>query len=184
VLARWGVLSSKVLVFERDFHTGRFRDASNYPRLALATVDTHDLPPLVGWLEQRDIILRSEVGDLADLEQQRAMRESRTSDRNAMIEMLIDAELLPASARENVRSEPLIAALHTFIRSTPAALVGLSLDDLAREAEPVNIPGIWQDKYPSWSRRMRETLERLLADPGTTAMLGEGPESVAVPSPS
>ena len=31
------------------------------PRLALATVDTHDLPPMVGWLEQRDIILRSEL---------------------------------------------------------------------------------------------------------------------------
>jgi 4-alpha-glucanotransferase len=184
VLARWGVLSSKVLVFERDFHTGRFRDAADYPRLALATVDTHDLPPLVGWFEQRDIILRSEVGDLTDPEQQRGMRDSRTSDRNALIEMLIEAGLLPTSARENVRSEPLIAALHTFIRSTPSALVGLSLDDLAREAEPVNIPGIWQDKYPSWSRRMREALEQLLADPSTTNMLGEGPDTGANPSPS
>jgi 4-alpha-glucanotransferase len=184
VLARWGVLSSKVLVFERDFHTGRFRDAANYPRLALATVDTHDLPPLVGWLELRDIILRSEVGDLTDPEQQRVMRESRISDRGALIEMLIEAGLLSTSARENVRSEPLIAALHTFIRSTPSALVGLSLDDLAREAEPVNIPGIWQDKYPSWSRRMRRSLEQLLADPGTTAMLGEAPDVAAVPSPS
>ena len=59
------------LVFERDFHSGRFRPADQYPRLALATVDTHDLPPMVGWLEQRDIILRSEVGDLTDPEQQR-----------------------------------------------------------------------------------------------------------------
>jgi 4-alpha-glucanotransferase len=184
VLARWGVLSSKVLVFERDFHTGKFRKASDYPRLALVTVDTHDLPPLVGWLEQRDIILRSEVGDLTDPEQQRAMRDARTSDRNALIEMLIEAGLLPESARENVRSEPLIAALHTFIRSTPSGLVGLSLDDLAREAEPINIPGIWQDKYPSWSRRMRQPLEHLLADPSTTNMLGESPDSVAVPSPS
>ena len=184
VLAKWGVLSSKVLVFERDFHSGRFRKADDYPRLALATVDTHDLPPLVGWLEQRDIILRSEVGDLTDPEQQRNMRDSRTSERYALIEMLMEAGLLPESARENVRSEPLIAALHSFIRRTPSALVGLSLDDIAREAEPVNIPGIWQDKYPSWSRRMRETLEALLADPGTTAMLGEGPEAVAVPSPS
>jgi 4-alpha-glucanotransferase len=184
VLQRWGVLGSKVVVFEREFHTGRFRAASEYPRLALATVNTHDLPPLVGWLEQRDIMLRSEVGDLTDPEQQRGMREARTGDRYALIEMLIEAGLLPDSARENVQSEPLIAALHAFIRRTPSALVGLALDDLAREAEPVNIPGIWQDKYPSWSRRMRETLEVLLADPATTRMLGEGPEVAPVPSPS
>jgi 4-alpha-glucanotransferase len=184
VLARWGVLGSKVVVFERDFHTGRFRAAEDYPRLALATVNTHDLPPLVGWLEQRDIILRSEVGDLTDPEQQRGMREGRTADRWALIQMLIEAGLLPESARENVRSEPLIAALHTFIRRTPSALVGLALDDLAREHEPVNIPGIWQDKYPSWSRRMRETVETLLADPATTRMLGEGADVASVPSPS
>ena len=184
VLQKWGVLGSKVVVFEREFHTGRFRSAPEYPRLALATVNTHDLPPLVGWLEQRDIILRSEVGDLTDAEQQRTMREGRTSDRWALIDMLIDAGLLPETARENVRSEPLIAALHAFVRQTPSALVGLALDDLAREAEPVNIPGIWQDKYPSWSRRMRETLETLLADPATTRMLGEGADSSPVPSPS
>jgi 4-alpha-glucanotransferase len=184
VLAKWGVLGSKVLVFERDFHSGRFRPADQYPRLALATVDTHDLPPMVGWLEQRDIILRSEVGDLIDPEQQRGMRDQRTGDRWALIEMLIEAGLLPAAARENVRSEPLIAALHAFIRRTPSALVGLSLDDLAREAEPVNIPGIWQDKYPSWSRRMRETLETLLADPMTVQMLGEEADVSPVPSPS
>ena len=172
VLARWGVLGSKVVVFERDFHSGRFRPAPEYPRLALATVNTHDLPPLVGWLEQRDIVLRSEVGDLTDPEQRRGMREGRTGDRWALIDMLIEAGLLPASARENVKSEPLISALHAFVRQTPSALVGLALDDLAREAEPVNIPGIWQDKYASWSRRMRETLETLLTDPATTRMLG------------
>jgi len=184
VLAKWGVLGSKVVVFERDFHSGRFRPADQYPRLALATVDTHDLPPMVGWLEQRDIILRSEVGDLTDPEQQRGMRDGRTGDRWALIEMLIEAGLLPVSAREDVRSEPLIAALHAFVRRTPSALVGLALDDLAREAEPVNIPGIWQDKYPSWSRRMRETLEELLTDPATLRMLGEEADVAPVPSPS
>ena len=184
VLAKWGVLGSKVVVFERDFHSGRFRAADQYPRLALATVDTHDLPPMVGWLEQRDIILRSEVGDLIDPEQQRGQRDQRTGDRWALIEMLIEAGLLPASAREDVRSEPLIVALHAFIRRTPSALVGLSLDDLAREVEPVNIPGIWQDKYPSWTRRMRETLEDLLTDPATIRMLGEEADAPPVPSPS
>ena len=172
VLARWGVLGSKVQVFERDFATGRFRPAPAYPRMALATVNTHDLPPLVGWMEGRDIMLRAELGDLADPAQADSMREGRWHDRVALIASLIEAELLPESARENVTSDALIAAVHSFIRRTPAALVGLSLDDLAHEHTPVNIPGVWQDKYASWSRRMTKTLEELLASERTAQGLG------------
>ena len=172
VLARWGVLGSKVQVFERDFFSGRFNPASNYPRMALATVNTHDLPPLVGWMEGRDIMLRAELGDLADPAQAATMRGGRWSDRVALVDSLIQHGLLPESARENVTSDALIPAVHAFIRRTPSALVGLSLDDLAHEQTPVNIPGIWQDRYPSWSRRMRETLESLLADERSVRGLG------------
>jgi 4-alpha-glucanotransferase len=162
VLERWGVLGSKVQVFERDFFTGRFRRAAEYPRMALATVNTHDLPPLVGWMEGRDITLRAELGDLADPAQAAAMGDGRRSDRAALVDSLIQEGLLPDSARENVTSDALIAAVHSFIRRTPSALVGLSLDDLAHEQTPVNIPGVWQDRYPSWSRRMTKPLEELL----------------------
>jgi 4-alpha-glucanotransferase len=172
VLDRWGVLGSKVQVFERDFHTGRFRRAAEYRRMALATVNTHDLPPLIGWMEGRDIMLRSELGDLSDPVQQNSMREMRWIERVALVESLIDEGILPESARENVTSDDLIAGVHTFIRRTPSALVGLSLDDLAHETTPVNIPGVWQDRYASWSRRMRETLEELLENPRTEAALG------------
>jgi 4-alpha-glucanotransferase len=172
VLERWGVLGSKVLVFERDFFTGRFRAAQDYPRLALATVNTHDLPPLVGWMQERDITLRNELGDLSDEHQATMMRESRRAERVALVDSLIEAGLLPHSAHASLAPEALIAAVHAFIRRTPAALVGLSLDDLAGESEPVNIPGVWQDKYPSWSRRMREPLESLLGAPSTVAALG------------
>jgi 4-alpha-glucanotransferase len=172
VLARWGVLGSKVAVFERDFHTGRFTGAREYPRLSLATVNTHDLPPLAGWMDGRDIELRGELGDLADAAQHRAMHEGRMSDRGALVESLITAGLLTRTAHERLTAAELIAAIHAFIRRTPAALVGLSLDDLAFEREPVNIPGVWQDRYASWSRRMRTTLEALLGDSRTEFALG------------
>jgi 4-alpha-glucanotransferase len=172
VLARWGVLGSKVAVFERSFHTGRFPQALEYPRLALGTVNTHDLPPLVGWLNERDITLRSELGDLADPAQQEGMRRARAADRDALLASLVDAGLLTEHDLAHPSAEKIVPAIHAFVRRTPAALVGLSLDDLAYESEPVNIPGIWQDKYPSWSRRMRDALETLLADPRTVAALG------------
>jgi 4-alpha-glucanotransferase len=172
VLARWGVLGSKVLVFERDFFTGRFREAADYPRLALATVNTHDLPPLVGWMLERDITLRSDLGDLSDERQATMMREARRAEKRALVESLIAARLLPPSAHEDLTPEALVAAVHAFIRRTPAALVGLSLDDIAGESEPVNIPGVWQDRYPSWSRRMRDSLDALLHAPRAAAALG------------
>jgi 4-alpha-glucanotransferase len=172
VLAKWGVLGSKVQVFERDFHSGRFREAHAYPRMALATVNTHDLPPLVGWAEARDIMLRSEVGDLSDPGVASSMRESRMNDLGALVTSLIDAGLLPHDAHSHVTSDTLIPAVHAFIRRTPSALVGLSLDDLAHEATPVNIPGVWQDRYASWSRRMRETVEHIFADSRTERSLG------------
>ena len=172
VLAKWGVLGSRVQVFERDFHTGRFRPAGEYPRMALATVNTHDLPPLVGWAEARDIMLRAEVGDLSDPDVAAGMRDSRRGDLGALISSLIEAGLLPHDAHHNVTPGALIAAVHAFIRRTPSALVGLSLDDLAHESTPVNIPGVWQDRYPSWSRRMREPLEAIFDAPRTVFSLG------------
>ena len=173
VLAKWGVLSSKVQVFERDFHTGRYCAPQEYPRMALATVNTHDLPPLVGWAQGRDIAIRSEVGDLADPATSAAMRASRDHERRSLIASLIEAGLLPQNAHDHLPAEDLIAAVHSFIRRTPSVLVGLSLDDLAMEHAPVNIPGVWQDKYPSWSRRMRETLEEIFASPRTAYELGK-----------
>ena len=172
VLARWGVLGSKVMVFERDFHTGRFRTAAEYPRMNLATVNTHDLPPLVGWAEARDITLRADVGDLGDPDVTALMRAARQSDLGALISSLIEAELLPHDAHDTLTPDALIAAVHSFVRRTPSALVGLSLDDLAYEAMPVNIPGVWQDKYPSWSRRMRDRVEDLFAMERTSSSLG------------
>ncbi|MDB4915524.1 MAG: treZ [Gemmatimonadetes bacterium] len=172
VLAKWGVLGSRVQVFERDFHSGRFRPASEYPRMALATVNTHDLPPLVGWAEGRDVALRTEVGDLSDPAVASQMFDARRRDVDALVASLVEAGLLPQDAHNGVASDALIMAVHAFIRRTPSALVGLSFDDLALESAPVNIPGVWQDKYPSWSRRMRATLETLLADSRTVRLLG------------
>jgi 4-alpha-glucanotransferase len=61
--------------------------------------------------------------------------------------------------------------VYAFLRRTPAPLVGVSLDDLAGEEEPVNVPGLGQDVHPSWTRRMALTVERLADAPGVQRAL-------------
>jgi 4-alpha-glucanotransferase len=47
----------------------------------------------------------------------------------------------------------------------------LSLDDIAGEIEPVNVPGVGSDRYASWTRKMRDPLEVIVANPDTEAAL-------------
>jgi 4-alpha-glucanotransferase len=54
---------------------------------------------------------------------------------------------------------------------TPSPLVGVALDDITGQVEPVNIPGLGQDRYPSWSRRMTVSLEELPSHPDVSLAL-------------
>jgi len=161
-LARHGVLSSRVMLFERD-RRGRFRPASRYSRRALATFDTHDLPPLAGFWEGSDLALRRELGLIASDAELAQARAERDAEREALCARLATDGHLPRGGGEPSLAE-LCAALNAFLCRTPCPLVGVSLDDLAGEHRPVNVPGVSQDVHPSWTRRMSRSLVELASD--------------------
>jgi 4-alpha-glucanotransferase len=75
----------------------------------------------------------------------------------------------PTAADEQHRlpgATRIVAAVHRFLCSTPAILVGISLDDLAGETEPVNLPGVSAEHFESWTRRMRTPLPELIGRAG------------------
>ena len=168
-LERWQVLSSKVLYFEQE-HDGRFRSPSAYPRHCLATANTHDMAPLAGWFDGRDLKLRAAAGYTSEDELARALDErARTARR--LRERLADDALLP-SADAPASDAELRGAVHAFLLETPAMLVGVSLDDLAGETEPVNMPGLGAEEYASWTRRLRRSIAELRDDPEVRVALG------------
>lgn len=154
-LKKWGVLSSRVLYFERD--RNGFKPANRYPAQSLATVNTHDMPTLAGFWSGRDIDLRARVGLLASPAQVNAARRQRAADKKALLSAL---RLNPPRPYEEGHfARRLTGAVHEFLCSTPAALVGVSLDDLTGEVDPVNVPGVGPDVYPSWRRKTRLSIE-------------------------
>jgi 4-alpha-glucanotransferase len=55
-------------------------------------------------------------------------------------------------------------AVHRALRAAPSWLIGLALEDLVGETEPVNMPGVAGDRFESWTRRLGVPLEALAGD--------------------
>jgi 4-alpha-glucanotransferase len=203
-LTRWGVLSSKVLYFERQ-DGGAFRPPREYPGPALATVNTHDLAPLAGWWAGRDVELRAAVGQLdagavdagtvdtgavdsrtVDTSALDAGRAERARDRAQLVRMLVregaldphalDRHTLAAEALAPDALDPavVIAAVHRALRAAPSCLVGIAIEDLAGEVEPVNMPGVSGERFESWTRRLAVAVEELASDPALGRLFGGG----------
>jgi 4-alpha-glucanotransferase len=169
-LERWSVLSSKVLLFERD-EDDQFIPSSSYTPMALATANTHDMPTLDGWWRGRDVAIRRAIGAIETEEEADAVRAQRAEER-AMLVRALAGEGLLASGDELPSPLELRAAVHAFLRRTPSWLVGLSLDDLVGETEPVNMPGMSPERFSSWTRRLSAPLEELWSSPDVARALG------------
>lgn len=160
-MREWGLLSSDVLYFERD-DQGDFKPASAYDEDALTTANTHDMATLTGWWEGSDITIRRQVGLIDSDDMEATVRQERARERAALLDRLVAEGILESNDQE-LSTVALRGAVHEFLCRTNAALVGISLDDLAGEHEPINVPGVGCDVYPSWTRRVTPNLQQLRA---------------------
>jgi (1->4)-alpha-D-glucan 1-alpha-D-glucosylmutase len=150
-------LSSRLFYFERDWSDGTFLPPERYPRLAAASIGTHDLPTLAGWW----------TGD-------RSAGENRERDRFLLVDALEHAgaidETGAARSRDDARRggtpavfPELAFAAHRFLALTPAMLAVVSIDDVLGEEQAVNVPGTF-DEHPNWRRKLSLPLESIEAD--------------------
>lgn len=170
ILHEYGLFSYRLFYFEKD-EAGNLISPSDYPDSALASVSTHDLPPLAGFWSMEDIVLRKELGLIATEEQFYQALADRIREKRGMIDRLYQLGFLSLEERvtlqaqeKPVLTDELHRAVLAFILNSRAKLTILTQEDLFGEKKQLNLPGT-VDSYPNWSRKMRYTLEELKNHP-------------------
>ncbi len=162
-LARSGILSYRVLLFERQ-QSGNFKPPDEYPADSLVTAATHDLPTLAAWWEGRDLALRRELGLFPTQEGYQEQVLARARDRAWLLLALDREKLLPEGVTVDPVSLPemtpaLLRQLQTFLARSPARLLVVQLEDVLGVREQVNLPGTTSE-HPNWRRKLPLALER------------------------
>jgi len=157
-----GLLSYRVLLFERHWQgDGNFKLPGEYPRQALATVATHDMPTIADFWRFGDIERRAALGLFPDDQAREQEVATRHGERWKVLALLHELRLSPADPEDTGQ---IADALHAAIARTPSMLAVVQLDDVLGETEPANIPGTHRE-YPNWRRKLSRTLDEIAADP-------------------
>jgi len=167
-LARFGILSYRLFYFEQNADR-QFKPPSEYPKLALVSATTHDLPTLAGFWQNRDILARREAGVLPDDGAVQRAIAQRLGDKQKILDLLHRLRLVPDDWIRNAADVPeLTGELHHaivgFLMSTPCMLMLLNQEDLFKDTEQQNLPGTTAE-YPNWKRKMKYALEELCSSP-------------------
>jgi 4-alpha-glucanotransferase len=164
VLTRFGILSYRVFYFEKN-KQGEFKSPQEYPKQALVSSTTHDLPTLVGFWMGRDIHARHDAGILSDEASYKTALEDRRKEKQKILDVLVRNNLLPRGTKPSVDDFPEVTpelhkAVISFLMSTPSMLLAINQEDLTKESEQQNLPGTTAE-HPNWRRKMRYSIEEL-----------------------
>ncbi|WP_410669117.1 4-alpha-glucanotransferase [Amycolatopsis sp. cmx-4-68] len=166
-----GMLSSAVLWFERDWDApGKpFVRPAEWDPEAMASISTHDLPTVSGWLAGEHVRVRAELG-LLDRGVE-AEENAAAAERQALRELL---------AREGIPDDDLVVALHTLLAGAASRLVLTSPADVAGQVRQPNLPGT-VDQYPNWRIALPVSVDGFFTARGVRAAVA--PLAAARPLP-
>ena len=143
-LAERGILGTSMLWFAREPDGTPLRP-EHWRRRCMATVGTHDLPPVTAFLTGEQVTVRARLGLLKLPEDtERGNAELMLSRWRAALvaEGLIPPRVQPGPAGFTV-------ALYAYLAKTPAQLISVSLADAVGDRRAQNLPGT-SDEYPNW----------------------------------
>lgn len=158
------IFSWKVVYFEKDGE--RFRDPASYPVNSVATLNTHDLPTLRGFLSGDDLDLRFEIGQLSK-KQKEDLAVERERDIQAFHTILREKGLL---INETLTDGAMEMAAHLFLSRASSRIVLASLHDVLDDPSQPNLPGTVRE-YPNWTLRYEKGVEEIVADVATANLV-------------
>jgi 4-alpha-glucanotransferase len=172
IMARAGLLSYKVLFFER-WDSGFFMRPDLYPAQSMVTVSTHDLPTLAGWWTGKDLQWRQKLNLYPNETMGQNERNSRIEDRQLLVSALDDLKVInmenaPEQAPASMNRE-LNLAVQKYMAQAPSHIQLRPLEDALEVVEQVNIPGTI-DEHPNWLQKLTVSLEQLCETESVTQL--------------
>ena len=146
-LSEHGILGCAVEWFEQM--DGVFRTPKDWRPYALASVNTHDMPPAAGYLEYGHVKLREQLGLLSGPVEE--CQKSATAEHNAMLNMLVEEGYLDKAALDDeaANENEIVDALYRGLKGSPCKLMAASIVDAVGEKRTQNQPGT-NNEYPNW----------------------------------
>jgi len=151
-MARHGFSRMYILYYELSDDASKA--FGQIPRNSIASLNTHDMPPFAAFWEDRDIKEKKELG-LLDVESARQERGARRIIKDSLLSGLRKKTLLK---KAGTGTRTVLQACLDYLGKSSARIILLNLEDLWLETRSQNIPGTG-DKYPSWQRKARYSLE-------------------------
>ena len=159
-----GLLSYRLLFFERECG-GAFKFPQQFPKQALVSATTHDLPTLKGYWAERDIEIKEHANLYPRHEDWARDKQARAEDRRQLWEALRRTGFaLPESIPAMLSSE-MMKMVYQYLARTPSRLLIVQLEDLLGELDTPNLPGATDSAYPSWRMRLSWELTSWLKNP-------------------
>lgn len=137
------------------------------PAGAVASLNTHDMPPFAAFWQGLDIEKRREMG-LLDRAAARREKQVLQEVKRAVTRFLRGRSWFHGTGSD---TRAVLEACLGHLSASPARAVLVNLEDLWLETEPQNVPGTGE-RYPSWRRRARHSLEQLCCIPEVAGTLG------------
>lgn len=131
------------------------------PRSAVASLNTHDMPPFRAFWEGLDGALRKELG-LIDDAGVAEVQETRQRMARSLSSALGAKSTLDAGAART--------AFLRWLAASDADAVLVNLEDLWLETESQNVPGTSQER-PNWRRRLKHSIDEIRIHSEVRALL-------------